>query len=155
MTTALLLLYYKGDGFPEMMLKTIKEKEEVLWIAHSGHFLNWQFHLKREQIAQCGACLVARISKLTKSAKRISGANVTNLFQAFCSVPNNTMPLSFKNQNTNNQCFKMRYCESFRENWRNLPKTGGRKLHGLKRICYICTRYPLGILRQFWHPSFT
>ena len=25
MTTALLLLYYKGDGFPEMMLKTIKE----------------------------------------------------------------------------------------------------------------------------------
>ena len=30
MTTALLLLYYKGDGFPEMMLETIKEKEEAL-----------------------------------------------------------------------------------------------------------------------------
>ena len=34
MTTALLLLYYKGDGFPEMMLETIKEKEEALWIVH-------------------------------------------------------------------------------------------------------------------------
>ena len=36
MTTALLLLYYKGDGFPEMMLETIKEKEEALWIVHSA-----------------------------------------------------------------------------------------------------------------------
>ena len=40
-------------------------------------------------IALCGIYLVVKVSKLTKIVKRISGANVTNLFQACYSVPDN------------------------------------------------------------------
>ena len=53
---------------------------------------------------------VVKVSKLTKSVKQISGANVTNSFQASCSVPDNARPLSFKNQNVHNKNFKMRLC---------------------------------------------
>ena len=69
---------------------------------------------------QCGIYLVARISTLTKSAKQISGANVTDLLKSCCSVPDNAMPLSFKNRNAHNQSFEM---HTFWEIWRNLPKT--------------------------------
>ena len=44
---------------------------------------------------------------------------------------------------------------TFWEDQQNLPKIGGRTLHGLKQICYIFTRYPLDILSQFWHPCST
>ena len=50
--------------------------------------------------------------KLTKNAKWISGAKVTNLFQVCCTVPDYAIPLFFKNQNVNNKSFEMRYCES-------------------------------------------
>ena len=95
--------------------------------------------------SQYGTYLVARISILTKNVKQISGANKTNSFQACSSVLYNARPLSFKNQNANNQCFKMRYWE----NWRNLPKNRGRKSSGLKQICYARITYPLAFFVNF------
>ena len=52
--------------------------------------------------AQCGTYLVGKISKLTRSAKQISGAIVTNTFQACFSVPDSAKHLSFRNQNAYN-----------------------------------------------------
>ena len=68
---------------------------------------------------------------MTKNVKRISGANVTNSFQAFCSVSDNARPLFFKDQNVYNQSFKIRYCLSvyhiYYYRTLKLPKNRGRK----------------------------
>ena len=61
--------------------------------------------MKNAPFALCGIYLVVKVSKLTMSVKWLSEANVTNSFQAFCSVPDNARPLSFKNQNVRNENF--------------------------------------------------
>ena len=109
------------------------------------------------QIAHCRTFLVARMYKLTKNAKRIPRANVTNFLQGCCTVPDNATPLSFKNPNARALKWDASVCVmyTFWQNWRNLSKIEGRTLHGMKQICYIFGRNSLGILSQFWHPSST
>ena len=85
-------------------------------------------------VSQCETYLVPRISELTKNAKLIFRANVKNSFQACCFVPDNTMPLSFKNQNADNCNFKMLYFESFYrvfflKKLKKSTKNRGQKLH--------------------------
>ena len=97
---------------------------------------------------------VATMLKLTNNANRIFEANVTNSFQACCSVSDNVKTLSFKNQNANVRAFKcciLSLCiiYIFWENGRNLPKTGGRKLPRLKGICYILLHILLAFFINF------
>ena len=105
------------------------------------------------------------MSKLTKNAKWIFGANVTNSFQAYCTVPDNATPLSFKNQNAHNQSFKLRHCDAmyhgkFLRKLKKSTKYGSQKSRKLKRSTFALdihlaffvnfdTLVPLGVLEGF------
>ena len=48
-------------------------------------------------------------TSLDVKIQRKPRANMTNLFQACCSVPDDATSLTLKNQNAHNQSFQMRY----------------------------------------------
>ena len=79
---------------------------------------------------------VTRISKLTKNAKEILRAYLTNLFRARCSVTDNARSLFFKNQNAYNQSFKMRYFKSLYHMYflRKLKKSTKKRMSKTARI---------------------
>jgi len=103
--------------------KTLDMISSLIWRDHCVHTCSlfgcyMVFHtivspLDLIKDIQCETHLVATISKLTKNVKRIFRANVTNLLQACCSIPNNALPLFFKNGNAYIYSFKMRYFESW------------------------------------------